>query len=208
MTETQLTNPIKKFSQQSNGTTYVGNFGADADNIQITLTDGQNPPEIILQTNLLDFFKNWQDFKETNAFMYHGDISIEDMDNLDQQVKFLYRFDNLKYKLFQEYPNAVDISKYSFEGRVISNQRYVITRRGKNSSNIITPERGLFACLIQNLENDPVYLVFDFSQEASNINDYIEFGFKLNGSNYLIDARRRVDGVYNTFITSLVDIID
>ena len=58
MTETQLTNPIKKFSQQSNGTTYVGNFGADADNIQITLTDGQNPPEIILQTNLLDFFKN------------------------------------------------------------------------------------------------------------------------------------------------------
>lgn len=94
MTETQLTNPIKKFSQQSNtdNTTYVGKFGADADNVQITLTNGQNPPEIILQTNLLNFFKNWQDFKETNAFMYHGDISIEDMNNLDQQVKFLYRF--------------------------------------------------------------------------------------------------------------------
>lgn len=102
-----LSNPVLQVKQERKDSNrdsknFIGEFGAKAENIQITLEDNStNPATIIEQCSLLDFFKNWEDFKTNNAFMYHGKAT-----NLENQVKFWYG-DN-GYKITQQ-PQDVEI---------------------------------------------------------------------------------------------------
>ena len=84
--QTELSNPILQVTQERGGVEYIGEFGADAENIKIELKDNNN--NVILACNLLDFFKNWEDFKANNAFMYHGNVAFDQI--LPVQVKFWY----------------------------------------------------------------------------------------------------------------------
>ena len=80
--QTELPNPILQVTQERNGVEYIGKFGADAEHIKIELKDNNN--NVILACNLLDFFKNWEDFKANNAFMYYGPAG----EQTNNQVKF------------------------------------------------------------------------------------------------------------------------
>lgn len=86
MADQNLTNPVLQITQSDGTTNYIGRFGANAEDIQITLKNNSN--QIILQCTLLDFFKNWEDFKTNNAFMYYGNLAIGQ--DLDPQVKLWY----------------------------------------------------------------------------------------------------------------------
>jgi hypothetical protein len=56
MADQNLTNPVLQVTQSDGTTNYIGRFGANAEDIQITLKNNSN--QIILQCTLLDFFKN------------------------------------------------------------------------------------------------------------------------------------------------------
>ena len=54
------------FQIKINGDEY--DLGSNADQIQITWTENGTTKRCTLQ----DFFNNWQNFKENNAFVYYG----------------------------------------------------------------------------------------------------------------------------------------
>lgn len=99
--QTELPNPILQVTQERNGVEYIGKFGADAEHIKIELKDNSN--NVILACNLLDFFKNWEDFKANNAFMYHGENR-----NLSDQVKFWYDTSMNPYFIIKQ-PENIEI---------------------------------------------------------------------------------------------------
>lgn len=86
MADLELTNPVSQVTQSDGTTNFIGRFGADANDVQITLKDNNNT--IILQCSLLDFFKNWEDFKANNSFMYYGDLASNE--TLANNVKLWY----------------------------------------------------------------------------------------------------------------------
>ena len=71
------------FQISINNETY--DLGAPADKIQITWGEEPNQQKCTLQ----DFFDNWQQFKENNAFVYYG----EEDPTLQESIKIWWDTD-------------------------------------------------------------------------------------------------------------------
>lgn len=89
-----LPNPIMTATQQNdNGDEYVGKFGVEATNVQVTVSSViNNETGNAWQGNLQNYINALDNYFSNGNFMYHG--TIPSGKQLPNQVKFWYDTSN------------------------------------------------------------------------------------------------------------------
>jgi len=91
MAKTPITTPVTGFHQETNQFIIDTPIGTTGEYIEIhhkrKLINGEFEEKNI---TLQDFYDNWDNFKNNNAFMYHGRPNTARNEVLSNQVKFWY----------------------------------------------------------------------------------------------------------------------